>query len=102
MHSETERTPAKRANARTRRRTWMTVAITAGATLICIVVALIAGLNGWWIFSMAMAGAVVGLSVGVLIPAAIEDGEVQDRERRAHGYREGRAERVGDDGPVPQ
>jgi zinc transporter ZupT len=94
--------PVRHANRRTKRRGLLTLAITAGATVACVVAALAVGFGGWWIFAMAMAGVVVGLAVGVLIPAAIEDGEVQDAERAAHGYREGRAERYADDGPLPQ
>ena len=61
---------------------------------------MIASTGPWWIVSMVFFGAVVGFAIGILIPAAIEDGEVDAAEHRASGHREGRAHRVGDDGPT--
>jgi hypothetical protein len=87
-------------NPRTKRRTNIVVLATVAGAVVCGVGAIIAGIGAWWIVSMVAFGAICGFAIGVLIPAAIEDGEVQDAERRAHGYREGTAERVGDDGPA--
>jgi hypothetical protein len=87
-------------NRRTRRRTNVVVIATVAGAAICGAGAVIAGIGTWWIISMILFGAICGFVIGLLIPAAIEDGEVDDAERRASGFREGRAHRVGDDGPT--
>lgn len=100
MHDDTETRPSARMNPRTRRRTKIVVLSTIVGAVICGVGGLIASTGPWWVISMIGFGAIVGFAVGILIPAAIEDGEVQDAERRVSGYRTGRAHRVGDDGPT--
>jgi hypothetical protein len=100
MYDDTANTPATRMNSRTRRRTWIVVLATLAGAAICGIGAVVAGTSAWWIVSMVGFGAIVGFAVGILIPAAIEDGEVNDAENRLAGHRQGRAHRVGDDGPT--
>jgi len=100
MYEDTGSTPSARMNRRTKRRTNIVVLATIIGAAICGIGAVIAGTGPWWIVSMVGFGAIVGFAVGLLIPAAIEDGEVNDAEHRAAGHREGRAHRVGDDGPT--
>jgi hypothetical protein len=100
MHDDTETRRGARTNPRTRRRTNIVLLATIAGAVICGVGAIIASTNPWWIISMIGFGAIVGFAVGMLIPAAIEDGEVNAAEHRASGHRTGRAHRVGDDGPT--